>query len=539
MDEAPAINPLPVNADLSLGVGMMLWLLLPNLIWLVSSAQDPGTVLAMTGVSVCFFALPSLVFRTRRALFLANAPWALFVGVLVAFVVQYNASLTSGLMQSVFQTNWLETSEQLSRYSLPFGLSLLGFVGYVCAALRTSAAPLPGRAFLIALGLWSVIGFIYLPYLAFEAYHRFAKNIDIYFYRQSYPLNLIDTTVQAIGQTLAKDGRFGDTRQDVPQDLPKLVDGRKLFVLIIGESTRADGFDAVAKDTAFYSHAPDMVFYKNALAQSNFTDASVPMLLSGATTLEASRQRPALFAWQNRIGCKTAIASNNTIYSISNSATISDIAGDSGVTHLSRYDHDLLASLDGLLAAYPQHHLCIVLHMAGSHFDYAARYRKMFERYPVTGSEVDRLRASYWNSVVMVQDFIVQVRHRLARTNDEALLVYTSDHGENLLEIEGLREHVTTRPTEYELKVPMLFWSSPTFISRNEAKWQTLVSNQYLPVSNSQVLPTILDAMAIPDRYISANTSLMRPFVATERFFVHPDLSLRSEKTLLKNSHQP
>ena len=119
-------------------------------------------------------------------------------------------------------------------------------------------------------------------------------------------------------------------------------------------------------------------------------------------------------------------------------------------------------------------------------------------------------------------------------TDGQTVLVYTSDHGENLMEIDGLREHVTNRPTEFELRVPMLFWANQKYRQQHPEKWQQLVNNRRLPSSNREVLPTLLDAMALPPASFSHGESLMRDFVPVERYFIHPDHSLRSEKTLLR-----
>ena len=134
----------------------------------------------------------------------------------------------------------------------------------------------------------------------------------------------------------------------------------------------------------------------------------------------------------------------------------------------------------------------------------------------------------------MVQDFIARVVDRLSVADGQTVLVYTSDHGENLMEIDGLREHVTNRPTEFELRVPMLFWANQKYRQQHPEKWQQLVNNRRLPSSNREVLPTLLDAMALPPESFSHGESLMRDFVPVERYFIHPDHSLRSEKTLLR-----
>jgi len=513
---------------------LLSWLLLPNIAqWLTTNASLPH-LLASLLVSLCFLLLPSIIVNSRRALFLANAPWAFFSGFLASYIIYYHAPISSGMMQSVLQTDWREAHEQLNRYIYPALISLAAFAVYILLAWRLNAAPLKNRKILMASGLWGITGLIYLPYAGFEAYERLEVTLDTHFYREAYPVNILDSGYEAI----RKNRTIKNRNFKLPAIHSLSGTEQKIFVLIAGESTRAQSFDEVGRDLDFFSQYPGLIYFNDVLAQANFTNASIPMLLTGATTLQEVADRPNLIDWQNSAGCVTAVISNNTSYDFSDNAAISDIAGDSGITHHSRYDHDMLPTVDGLLATTATRNLCIILHMAGSHFDYSARYRDEFEHYPVSGDEQEKLLASYQNSVVMVQDFLGRLIDRLSNVEGQAFMVYTSDHGENLMEIEGLKEHVTLRPTEYELKVPMLYWANKQYREEHQVAWQQLANNSKLPVSNASVLATLLDAMGFPGSTLEPGKSLMGRFIPTERFFVHPSYSLRSEKSLLRdNSH--
>ena len=70
---------------------LLLWLLLPNLANWLGRENNFRQLLASMFVSLCIFALPAVIVRNRRALFIANAPWALLSGFLAAFIVRYDA----------------------------------------------------------------------------------------------------------------------------------------------------------------------------------------------------------------------------------------------------------------------------------------------------------------------------------------------------------------------------------------------------------------------------------------------------------------
>ena len=125
----------------------------------------------------------------------------------------------------------------------------------------------------------------------------------------------------------------------------------------------------------------------------------------------------------------------------------------------------------------------------------------------------------------------------MRREDAYAFLAYVSDHGENLMEINGLREHVTLTPTRYELRVPMLFWASRAFIEANRTRWEKLNRNRHAAISNASLMPTFLDAMGIlaqadPGRHLSP--SLFTDFTPGARHYITPDMALHGEQDMLR-----
>lgn len=504
------------------------WLLLPNAALLTVTHIAPTQVALASALSALVLALPALAVGSARALFLLNAPLALLAGLVSAYTLLFESPVTSGLVQSVLLTDMRQAREHVAAYQAVVWLSLAGTAGYVWLASRLGARALPGRRFLAAASLWAVLVGIYAPYAAFEIFERAGVSVDTTFSRAAFPLNVLDATRTALGQRAAS-GQWAATPPGVA---PLPSEPRRIFVLVIGESTRAATFDEVAHDTGRLSSIEGLVRFKDVLAQANFTEASVPMLLTGTRTYAEALRATSLVQWQNAAGCVTVFLSNNTHAPAADAARFRDVAGDGGITHLTRYDHELLDALPALLETTAPDHLCITLHLAGSHFDYRARYGPAFERYPVQGDETQQLRAAYANSVVMVQDFLARLIALLAPLDAQVLLLFASDHGENLLEFDGLREHVADEPTIFELQVPLVAWGNRALREAIPDRWNVLVENAGRPVSNASVTPTLLELLALSDSAYPAERSLFRPQPAGERLFVRPDFSTRSEREM-------
>ncbi len=508
---------------------LLLWLLLPNIILFWVMDIDFLSSIGILTASLQFFFLSALFFKTRKAFFLANLPWAILSGFVSFYIATYRSPLSSGLLQSIFSTDLRETLEQSSRYATMGSIILLIILCYILLSLTLKNKILGLRKLLIAFSLWGIFSYIYLPYISFEIYHRFEISIDTNFYNKSYPINLLNSTYRAINEKK----QLQKTKINMPKITQMTKDEPKIFVFVIGETTRAQTFNELSKKNKALMTIPNIISYSNVLAQANYTAAAIPLILTGSVSLPDAVGKADLIDWQNAMGCKTIVISNNNSFNFSDQAAIRSVEGNAGVTHFSKYDHEMLGELTGILSTMNQTNLCITMHMVGSHYDYSARYEKKFEQFPVRGSATDKLRAEYKNTVVMVQDFLLQLIDILKQQQAQSFLVFTSDHGENLLEINNLREHVSSQPTKYELKVPLIFWANDHYKNKHRQQWKYLLNNQKNEVSTGNILPTLLDAMDVSEKSLIKNASLMKKFKSVPRFFTSPDGILHPETDML------
>ena len=475
------------------------WLLSPLFFYLpLAGHASPAFLAGLVGIGGAILCIPALWASSVRAVLLSLAPIALLSGFVSAYLYLYKTPLTVGLLLSILHTDPRELVEQASRYAGVALLCIAGALAYLGSVLSMRpGAPLRRRRAVIAIALWATLVAMYHSHIEFESYQRFGRSVDLGFVRQAYPLNLL-----FVGRDLYDSLTLRSFQDDVGDGAVMAVrvrnvlggPERQIFVLVVGESARAHTWEELVS-------SPDdlqTVSMGDALAQANFSWASVPMLVTGARRLEDARRLPTITEWQRAAACKTAIISNNSSFRFAKEADIRIVKGDAGIVHRAGYDHDLLPIVRSLLENGSLRKLCIVVHMAGSHQDYRERYPVRFARFPTDGVDAELAqRNAYRNSILASQDFLAVLIEMLSRDGASAFLAFTSDHGENLFEINGLREHATLTPTEFELKVPMVFWASRAFTLAHPEKWRQLAGNRRIPVSTAQILPTMLDAMGI------------------------------------------
>ena len=509
------------------------WLLLPNFALLIVRPTDWRQGIELLLISYFLLCLPTVVTDKWRTFYLLNLPVALISGFVAGYVYYYHIPVTIGLAYSVFDTNMRESLEVLQRYLPAVLISVAGFIIYLILTLTGGHGLIKRRSKLTAAALWTLLLTIYYPYLDFELHERFNIYFNNAFIRNAYPYSLARSTYRAWGE------RTPGNQENIslPAITTKIQDRNEVYVIVIGESVRNETFKNEVINSHWTDRFNNIVYYDDVLTQANFTSLSIKMLLTGAGLPEPKKQSHTLLEWQKAAGCFTVVLSNNSTYDFSRTADLVDSGGDSGVTHYSRFDHDLLPIAASLIRSNGHKKICITLHMVGSHADYKARYENKFSKYPLTGSEIEKTRAAYKNSIVSLLDFLDRLINLLTENNCYAFLAYVSDHGENLQEIKGLKEHVTMTPTRYELKVPMLFWASESFIENNNKRWRKLITNRHTAVSNAYLMPTFLDAMGILEQADGGHTllpSLFTTFNVQPRYYVIPDMTVHTEKEMLR-----
>ena len=139
-----------------------------------------------------------------------------------------------------------------------------------------------------------------------------------------------------------------------------------------------------------------------------------------------------------------------------------------------------------------------VIHLIGSHMDYSLRYPEGFGKFSaadvkakLTSKQKDVV--AYYDNSVLYNDFVINEIFKIF-SGDDSLIVYLSDHGENLYENGRLGHGMESRFT-YE--IPLLFIASREFLSDHAKLWQRLAAAKDKPFMSDDLTHLLADIIGV------------------------------------------
>lgn len=322
-----------------------------------------------------------------------------------------------------------------------------------------------------------------------------------------------------------------DTR---PDTIPEI------YVFVVGETARADNFGIYGyhrNTTPFLKTMKDIVFYRDAITMSNTTHKSVPLLLSAVASesYDSLYCQKGIFSAFNEAGYSTAFYSNQRrnrsyIDYMGSEADEKVFIKDNYPVIANVSDDKLLSLLNKRLDNFHKGKLFIILHCYGSHFNYYDRYPQSASYYdPDEIPSADKKYRSniinaYDNTIRYTDQFLAKIISALKRQNVASAMIYTSDHGEDLFDDKrALFLHASPITSYYQLRVPLIVWTSQRYQQMFPDKWETLNNNRYKPVSTNLVIfHTILDMSGIKSPYFKPiNAISSKYFKVSQRLYVN------------------
>ena len=139
-----------------------------------------------------------------------------------------------------------------------------------------------------------------------------------------------------------------------------------------------------------------------------------------------------------------------------------------------------------------------VIHLIGSHMDYSLRYPEGFGKFgaadvkaKLTSKQKDVV--AYYDNSVLYNDFVINEIFKIF-SGDDSLIVYLSDHGENLYENGRLGHGMESRFT-YE--IPLIFIGSREFLSDHAKLWQRLAAAKDKPFMSDDLAHLLADIIGV------------------------------------------
>ncbi len=342
--------------------------------------------------------------------------------------------------------------------------------------------------------------------------------------RDIFPVNAVSNAVIAVNRFVATE-HYADTSRDYTfgahSTRPDTL--REVYVLVIGETSRADHWEAFGYDRPTnpgWRNVEGLVCYPHTLSESNTTHKSVPLLLSPLSANEfgdSINGIKSLITAFREAGFHTSFISgqkrNHSYIDFFGNEADTCIFICDDITDHSVVDTDLLPYLAAQLDSTRTKQL-IVFHTYGSHFSYPDRYTDadaMFKPDGPVAADISHKRElinAYDNSIVATWHMLHSMIDTLSESGVISALLYTSDHGEDLYDdARHLLLHASPRPSFYQLHVPFLVWMSPDYRNSFPSSLSVAQTNRFKDVASSEsFFHTALDLAGI--RYAGFNDSL-------------------------------
>lgn len=176
-------------------------------------------------------------------------------------------------------------------------------------------------------------------------------------------------------------------------------------------------------------------------------------------------------------------------------------------------DGVILPVLDEFLAAASAEKNFYVIHLYGTHGIYRERYPAEFEKF--SAADEDKPEESWrqvtaeYDNAVLYNDFIVdEIIRRFENKN--AVLIYISDHGEEVYEGRDFIGHsVETAGNVHMIEIPALVWASKSFRERYPEKISALTAALDRPYRTDYLIHALLDFMDIRTTSFDATKSII------------------------------
>jgi len=321
------------------------------------------------------------------------------------------------------------------------------------------------------------------------------------------------------------------------EDLTSQVDK---IVLIVDESIRADilGINAYKKDTTPYlsSLKAGMVNFGEAAASTNCSDYSNLILRTGLKKGEIpdqeqmSLKEPSIWQYMRKAGYHNVYLDAQSKEEWENYQDYMNENEALFIDNFFRLRQQVAYESDGLAREKLIRYLkqpgktFILLNKYGLHFPYFRSYPEAYNIYKPAlkqGESMDnREKAlnSYMNGLRWAVDDWFKGMFSESGDFQTYVIIYTSDHGQNIVDDGTLATHCRPRANRFEGIVPMVVFSNAPGILE---KFKSVQKTSYNETSHFQIIPTLLRLAGYNDSWVRGHygASLSEPPGTRPEFF--------------------
>lgn len=509
--------------------------------------------LSLTSTGLLFALLP------WRLALLALWPWFALAPLDALHIALYGRSTSLGVLAAVVDTNPSEASEFLGG-AIPWVVgSVASFAIWPILFLERlrPRAPLTWRARVVLVASFLLTIFVHWERQVRRHGHPLQQWLQIEWVAdQIWPVGGIGKLASIVREM----GRAASYGRNAEKDLWRATSpdtGRSVWVLVIGESSRADRWSLCGAERLTNPQlAGDtgLAVFCDVASPSNITNAALSLWLTPATPErpEEFHRRSTVMDAFREAGFRTWWISAQGRFSRFDSR-VSLLASRVDIQEFLPIDQDdpnsskdeaLLPPLERALADSARRKL-IVVHTLGSHLRYDCRYPSKFDRFQPSllstrgwnhndPSWAPVYKNSYDNSILYTDWLLHQILARLRAVENSGML-YVSDHGEQLWEDRSCPVgHGSPDPVRSEVQVPLLLWTSNAWKGRHREEWASVRERQEgTKVGAKDLIPTLLDLAGIAsDRVDTTRSLLRRSYREHPRYLLTPEGRILDADTL-------
>lgn len=283
----------------------------------------------------------------------------------------------------------------------------------------------------------------------------------------------------------------------IEKSLPTTLPGT--VIIILGEAACRDYMHVYNKDIV-YDNTPWMeslrkddnsVIFNKVFACYNQTADAIKRIFTEMSQYNDKEfyNAASILEIAKKAGYKTYWFSNQTDATIDDSpeallSSMADIIRANKDTKKCEYDHSMLKLLDKI---NPQENNFVVFHLIGSHGKYERRFPHDWAKWPVDTEE-----SAYHNSILYTDEFIEKVYECARRKLNLQIMLYISDHGENLK-----YGHYPALRTGDNVRIPMFIKVSEEYAKLYSDKFEMMKKRKNEYYSNDMVYNTLVGLLNI------------------------------------------
>ncbi len=456
--------------------------------WVVDN-WDIKRVVVNFGLSS--LALLSLLFLLKPVITKSHVfRLAIYIVIAMPMLIQmshfevYRSFASSFGFYAFVEDPWMALSLWVEQFNIIKSIIILGVVYWSMRLLSLPSKPIVKWRY----GL-NILGFILLYLLTTFSWYGVSnfQNSTLAYYSTLLQM----TKDQAL--------EFNRDKAIVPTS-SRSIDDSPNIVYIVGESLTLSNMSIYGyeKDTTpklqILKDNKKIIAFDNALSIGTHTRLSVPYMLvgmEGIDPLGRFYQTPTIFNYAKARGYNTAfISAQDTSWGHIKELFVDrdvDYFWDGVQMNKDASVHkgaDDMRVLEEVVMPYIDRQktpFMLVLQMDGSHYPYAMHSTKRHKKF-LPELEENSIN-SYDNTIVKTDDYIATLINYVQSKNPNSWVFYSPDHGQGLGGKSGMFNQSFTKNTIH----------NPLIIAPPKVQYQQVLLNKDRPISQADIVPTILD----------------------------------------------